>query len=80
MHVIKMNEIIQAPVEIISEKETLAEDDSDNAVANWMNYQDNSELALHSLQPDVAQRRPAYGPHPDQQRCPVPCQLPEHNG
>jgi len=49
MHVIKMNEIIQAPVEIISEKETLAEDDSDNAVANWMNYQDNSEMALKAI-------------------------------
>lgn len=40
----------QAPVEIISEKPAPpAEDDSDNAVANWMNYQDNSEMALKAI-------------------------------
>jgi len=39
----------QVPVEVITEKEAPAEDDSDNAVANWMNYQDNSEMALKAI-------------------------------
>lgn len=39
----------QAPVELISEKEASVEDESDNAVANWMNYQDNSEMALKAI-------------------------------
>lgn len=33
----------------IIETEKPADDDSDNAVANWMNYQDNSEMALKAI-------------------------------
>jgi len=39
----------QAPAELATEKEPLVDDDSDNAVANWMNYQDNSEMALKAI-------------------------------
>jgi len=38
-----------APEPVIENKETKVEDDSDNAVANWMNYQDNSEMALKAI-------------------------------
>lgn len=39
----------QHPEAEIIETEKPADDDSDNAVANWMNYQDNSEMALKAI-------------------------------
>lgn len=40
---------VSVDLTIESKEVTTVEDDSDNAVANWMNYQDNSEMALKAI-------------------------------
>lgn len=40
----------QPPVPVVAAvQQQQQEDDNDNAVANWMNYQDNSEMALKAI-------------------------------